>query len=50
MVKEALEVATKIAELSRPAVMIAKESINRAYETTLAEGVRLYQESRVYRV
>jgi enoyl-CoA hydratase len=26
--------------LSRPAVMIAKEAVNRAFETTLAEGVR----------
>ena len=26
--------------MSRPAVMMAKESVNRAYETTLAEGVR----------
>jgi enoyl-CoA hydratase len=26
--------------MSRPAVLMAKESVNRAYETTLAEGVR----------
>ena len=26
--------------MSRPAAMMVKESINRAYETTLAEGVR----------
>ncbi len=37
---EALKTATKIAEMSRPVVMMAKESVNRSYETTLAEGVR----------
>ncbi len=26
--------------MSRPAVLMAKESVNRAYETTQAEGVR----------
>ena len=40
LLEEALKVATKIAELSRPAVMMTKESVNRAYEVTLAEGVR----------
>ncbi len=33
-------VAEKICKLSQPMVMIAKECVNRAYETTLAEGVR----------
>jgi enoyl-CoA hydratase len=37
---EALKVAGKMAELSRPIVMMAKEAVNRAFETTLAEGVR----------
>ncbi len=37
---EALKVADKICELSLPVVMMAKESVNRAFETTLAEGVR----------
>jgi enoyl-CoA hydratase len=37
---EALKTAQAIAEKSGPIVMMAKESINRAYETTLAEGVR----------
>jgi len=46
LVKEALDVAAKIAGMSRPAVMIAKESVNRAYETTMAEGVRF--ERRVF--
>jgi enoyl-CoA hydratase len=40
LVEEALKTAKIIADLSRPAVLMAKESINRAYETTLAEGVR----------
>ncbi|HLG87424.1 MAG TPA: enoyl-CoA hydratase [Alphaproteobacteria bacterium] len=39
LVGEAIKTAAKIAALSRPAVMMAKESVNRAYETTLAEGV-----------
>jgi enoyl-CoA hydratase len=46
LIDEALKVATKIAGLSRPAVMVAKESVNRAYETTLSEGVRF--ERRVF--
>ena len=40
LLDEAIRVATEIAELSLPAVMMAKEAVNRAYETTLAEGVR----------
>jgi len=40
LLEEALAVATKIASYSLPAVMMAKEAVNRAYETTLAEGVR----------
>jgi enoyl-CoA hydratase len=32
--------------MSRPVVMMAKESVNRAYETTLAEGIRF--ERRVF--
>jgi enoyl-CoA hydratase len=40
LLDEALKVAAKIAAMSRPAVLMAKEAINRAYETTLAEGVR----------
>lgn len=39
LVDEAVKVAARIAELSRPVVMMAKEAVNRAYETTLAEGV-----------
>ncbi|MBI3453655.1 MAG: enoyl-CoA hydratase [Rhodospirillales bacterium] len=40
LIEEALKTAVKIADMSRPIVMIAKEAVNRAYETTLAEGVR----------
>jgi enoyl-CoA hydratase len=38
LMDEALAVAEKIAGYSLPVVMMIKESINRAYETTLAEG------------
>jgi enoyl-CoA hydratase len=40
LVNEALKTAKKIASFSRPAVMMAKESVNRSYETTLSEGIR----------
>ncbi|MBK8019384.1 MAG: enoyl-CoA hydratase [Betaproteobacteria bacterium] len=40
LLEEAVATAAKIAELSQPIVMMAKESVNRAFETTLAEGVR----------
>ncbi len=46
LVDEAVKVAQTIAGLSRPSVMIAKECVNRSYETTLAEGVRF--ERRVF--
>jgi enoyl-CoA hydratase len=39
LMEEALAVAEKIAGYSLPVAMMLKESINRAYETTLAEGV-----------
>ena len=38
--EEAMAVADKVAGFSIPVVMMIKESVNRAYETTLAEGVR----------
>src|SRR5437764_13907868 len=41
LLTEAIAVATRIAELSQPIAMTVKESVNRAFETTLAEGVRL---------
>ncbi|MFF7635493.1 enoyl-CoA hydratase [Kitasatospora sp. NPDC008050] len=37
---EALAVAETVAGMSAPAVLMLKESVNRAFETTLAEGVR----------
>ena len=40
LLDEAMKMAAQIAALSRPAVVAAKEAVNRAYETTLAEGVR----------
>lgn len=40
LVDEAVKTAQKIAEFSRPIAMMIKESVNRAYETTLAEGIR----------
>ncbi|MGQ0675874.1 MAG: enoyl-CoA hydratase [Rhodospirillales bacterium] len=46
LMDEAVKVAEKIAGLSRPVVMMAKECVNRAFETTLAEGVKF--ERRVF--
>ncbi len=40
LIDEALKAAAIIADMSRPSVIVAKEAINRAYETTLSEGVR----------
>jgi enoyl-CoA hydratase len=40
LVDEALKTAERIASLSRPVVIMAKEAVNRAYETTLGEGIR----------
>lgn len=39
LLAEALAAAAQICEFSLPAVMAAKESINRAFESSLAEGV-----------
>ena len=39
LMEEAMAVAEKIAAFSLPAVMMVKESINRAYESSLSEGV-----------
>ncbi len=44
--EEAIQTAQKIAEFSRPIVMLTKEAVDRAYETTLSEGVRF--ERRVF--
>lgn len=40
LVEEAVKAAAKIAEFSLPSVMMTKEAVNRAYETTLGEGLR----------
>jgi enoyl-CoA hydratase len=39
LVDEAIATAQKIAELSMPIVMMAKDAINRSYEVSLSEGV-----------
>jgi enoyl-CoA hydratase len=39
LVEEALAAATVITSMSLPTIMMVKESVNRAYETTLSEGV-----------
>lgn len=46
LLEDALSTASTIASMSAPIVMMLKESVNRAYETTLAEGVRF--ERRVF--
>jgi enoyl-CoA hydratase len=40
LLDEALAAAKKIASFSQPIAMMAKEAVNRAFETTLAEGIR----------
>jgi len=40
LLAEAMKAAAKIAEQSLPILMMTKETVNRAYETTLAEGLR----------
>ena len=40
LLDEAVKLAERIAGMSAPIVMMVKESVNRAYETTLAEGIR----------
>jgi enoyl-CoA hydratase len=46
LLTEAMKAAEKIAGFSLPAVMMAKEAVNRAFESTLSEGVRF--ERRVF--
>ena len=46
LLPEAMKAAEAICALSLPAVMMTKESVNRAYETTLAEGIKF--ERRVF--
>jgi enoyl-CoA hydratase len=40
LVEDAVKTAATIAGMSRPLAMLAKEAVNRAFETTLSEGVR----------
>lgn len=40
LVEDAVKTAQQIASMSRPAAMMVKDVVNRAYETTLSEGVR----------
>jgi enoyl-CoA hydratase len=46
LMEEAMKTAEAIAAMSLPIAMMTKESINRAYETSLAEGIRF--ERRVF--
>ena len=46
LVAEAIKAGDKIAAMSLPSVMLAKDCVNRAYETTLNEGIRY--ERRVF--
>ena len=46
LMEEALGAAATIAGYSKPSTMIAKEAVNRAFESTLSEGVRF--ERRVF--
>ncbi len=40
LLTEAWKVAGTVAAMSKPVAMMAKESVNRSFGTTLAEGVR----------
>lgn len=40
LIEEALDAATVIASMSLPSVMMVKESVNRAYESSLSDGVQ----------
>jgi len=40
LLDEAMRAATVIAGMSRPSTYMIKEAVNRAYETTLSEGIR----------
>ncbi|KAA0022412.1 enoyl-CoA hydratase [Antrihabitans cavernicola] len=46
LLDEALKTAETIASMSLPVAMVAKEAVNRSFETTLSEGVRF--ERRVF--
>ena len=40
LLRESKRIAFEIAQMSLPALMMTKEAVNRAFETTLSEGVR----------
>jgi enoyl-CoA hydratase len=40
LLEEAIKIAETIASMSLPSVLAAKESVNRSFETSLAEGIR----------
>ena len=46
LMSEALTAAKAVASFGRPSVLMAKEAVNRAFETTLAEGLKF--ERRVF--
>ena len=46
LLDEAIKIAETIAAMSLPSVMAAKEAVNRAFETSLAEGIRF--ERRIF--
>ena len=46
LLDEAMKTAEAVASMSLPVAMVAKEAVNRSFETTLAEGVRF--ERRVF--
>jgi enoyl-CoA hydratase len=46
LIEETLKTAQSIAEKSRPVTMLVKESVNRAFESSLSEGIRF--ERRVF--
>jgi len=46
LIEETMKVADTIGSMSLPSVLAAKESVNRAFETSLAEGIRF--ERRIF--
>ena len=46
LMDETMKVAETIASMSLPSLMVAKEAVNRAFEASLAEGIRF--ERRVF--
>ena len=46
LLEDAMKTAATIASMSLPVAMMVKESVNRSYETTMAEGIRF--ERRVF--